>query len=170
MFGFVLGTVCLLGLAAIGGGRCHGGRWEHREARWGHHGHGPCGHHGRGLFRGGRFAHDGFGRAAGEVLKRKLGIDEDQEGIVDHALADLRASLKELGEELHDTRGVLGDAFRGESVDDAALASAFARQDEAIGRARREIVSALKQIHAVLDPDQRARAADLVGAGEPRWV
>jgi uncharacterized membrane protein len=104
------------------------------------------------------------------VFKRRLDIDDDQEGIVDHAATDLRAALKELVEELKDTRASIADAFRGDTVDDAALAVAFARHDDAVGKARRDVVSAFKQIHAVLDEEQRAKATDWLASGDGRWV
>lgn len=113
---------------------------------------------------------EGMGRAAGEILKRRLGIDEDQEGMVDHALGDIRASLKDLGGEFKATYAPITEAFRGETLDDAAISAAFTRQDDAIAKARREILSAFKQIHAVLRPDQRTRAADWASKNPPRWV
>lgn len=165
MFGFIFGTICLLALMRMMAwsawqrhhgmgyaGGCHGG-WRRGRGR------GPA-----------PFESEGFARAAGEVLKRRLNIDEDQEAVVDHALIDLRGSLKELMAELKNTKEPLFNAFRGETVDDAAIASAFARQDDALGKARREVVSALKQIHAVLRPDQRSRAADWASNAKPGWV
>ena len=149
MFGFVVGTLSLIGLVGLIGSHrhrhhayAHGcGRGHH--ARWGHgRGHGP-GYGGRD--RAGW--HEGVGRAAGEVFKRRLRIDEDQEPIVDLALRDARAALTELGTTLRDSRTELADALRGDAVDDASLAAAFSRQDQAVAEARRQVVSAAKQIH-----------------------
>ncbi len=183
MFGFLFGTMCLFGFAGLmkasfrhhahgayaygPGGGCHGGR----HGRWG----GPGGGRGR---RGGGFAFDedgprgdGFAKAFGEILKRRLRIDEDQEGLVDHALIDLRAAVKELATVMKDSRKNLAEAFRGEKVDDASLAASFGQHDEAITRARRDVVSALKQVHAVLTPEQRAQAADWLAQGDAQgWV
>ena len=135
MFEFMFGAACLVGLAAVvrGGrrGGCHGGRG--RRHGW----------HADGARRGRRA---GFARAAGEVFKRRLDVDPDQEDIVDHALADLRDSLEALGATLHDSRAALSQAFAGE-----------------------EVVSALKQIHAVLDPEQRALAASWLADAQPGW-
>lgn len=180
MLGIAFGTLCLLGLIGMAKGAHHrhhahahgcggGARWGHGrwEGRW--DGEGREGRRGGGRRRD-AWTNEGFGRAAGEILKRRLRVDDDQEPLVDHALADLRAAVKELGEELNGTRDGLADAFRGEKVDDAAIAAAFARHDDAIGRARREVVSALKQIHAVLDDEQRAKAADWLASGDARWV
>ncbi|MEQ1502098.1 MAG: Spy/CpxP family protein refolding chaperone [Myxococcota bacterium] len=169
MFGFVFGTVCLIGLMGVvrGHHRHHHDGWHHQRGwRAGRHGGFRRGH------REGRGRADGsmFGRAAAEVIKRRLHVDEDQEGIVDHGLADVRAAVEEFGSVVAETRTELAGAFRGEAVDEATLAAVFARQDDELARARRDVVSALKQIHAVLDPEQRAEAADWFGAAEPRWV
>lgn len=160
MFGFIVGTLCLIGLVRVvsGGHRSH---WGHRGG-CGHH------HHGRGGRKGrGRIGPNGFWRAGAEVLKRRLDLDEDQGDIVDHALRDLRDSTKEFKEVLKDSRDDVADAFRGDKVDDATLAAVFARQDEELASTRRGVVSALKQIHSVLDDEQRQKAADWLGSGEP---
>lgn len=175
MFGFLLGTFCLMGLFAVGS------RWFYHHHHWHHrHGHGAdwgsrygrhSGSHGRrGEWGGPRFMGEGFGRAAAEVIKRRLRVDEDQEDIVDHAMKDVRSAVQAYVEMLKGSRAEVGAAFRGEAVDEAALAGIFARHDEALGRARREVLSAFKQIHAVLTPEQRSVAADWVGSTETRWV
>ncbi len=176
MIGFVFGTVCLLALVGVVRRVvCH-------HHGYGHHGHHGCGHGGGGGRWGGRWGGhwgrrgrpgrmgEGFARAAGEVLKRRLRIDEEQEPLVDNALADVRKTLKELSDELKDGRAAVAGAFAGEAVDDAALAATFARQDDALARARREVVSAMKQVHGVLDEDQRKRAADWLASGDGKWA
>lgn len=171
MSGFLFGTVCLIGLLAV-----------IRRAAWArHHGYafaygGGCGgrHGGHGRYgrRGGpaSFASEGFTRAAGEVFKRRLRIDEEQEGIIDHALIDLRSAVKAFADALKESRAGFAGAFRGETVDDAALAATFTRHDDALAHARRDVVSALKQVHAVLTPEQRAMAADWLAAHDGKWV
>lgn len=167
MFGFVFGTLCLFGFIKL----ARGGR-HHRRGRCGH------GYHGGRGFRGGRGFYDGreggprgegFARAFGEIIKRKLRIDEEQEGLVDHALKDLRASLAELAKVAHDSRAAFANAFREETVDEGALAGVFSQHDEALARARRDVVSALKQIHAVLTPEQRVEAAEWLASGDAPW-
>lgn len=194
MLGFVIGTVCMfgfLGMAMAGARR----RWAYAHG-YGPDGYDGCGrggpwrgHHGwhghwHGGFDGeegprrgrGRWARmgdgprgEGVARALGEVIKRRLRIDEDQEDIVDHALSDLRTALGELSTAMKDTRGPLAAAFKDDKVDEAALATAFSTHDEAIARARRDVVSALKQIHAVLTPEQRAKATEWL-ASDATWV
>lgn len=177
MFGFLFGTMCLFGFAGLMKASFH----HHRHGAYAYGPGGGChgGHHGRGGGRERRgFAFDeegprgdAFARAFGEILKRKLRIDEDQEGLVDHALIDLRAAFKDLATVLKDSRKNVADAFRGEKVDEAGLAASFGQHDEAITRARRDVVSALKQVHAVLTPEQRAKAADWLTQGDAQgWV
>lgn len=173
MCGFLIGlaTVFVVGGLArwVMWGRRHGCGGGYGGGHGCGGGRGWRGRHGRGGERS-FVGSEPFARAAGEVFKRRLDIDEDQEIIVDHALTDLRKALNELGAELKDSRAALGEAFRGEKIDDGALAAAFARHDDALGRARREVLSTLKQVHAVLRPEQRAKAADWIAAGDPRWV
>lgn len=160
MFGFIFGSLCLLGLFGMA-----------RHVAW-HHGHGGSGHGcgGRHGWRRHRRMHgEAFGRAAAEVIKRRLRVDEDQEIVIDHAMKDARAVLEELGAELKDSRKGLADAFRGDPVDDGALAAAFSRHDDAVARARRQVASAMKQVHAVLDADQRKLAADWLEKGGGGW-
>lgn len=166
MFGFFFGTLCLMGLAGMAR-RAMWGRYAYAHGG-GCHGGFRGGWHGR---RGRPERREGFSRAAGEIFKRRLRIDDEQEGIVDHALADLRKAVEELGRELDDSRAALAEAFRGEQVDDAALSAVFARHDDAVARARREVVSTAKQVHAVLDKDQRKQAADWIASGKKEtWL
>ena len=173
MLGFMFGTMCFFGvMGLIGGPRCHsrrgcghgedgpqGFRGPHRRGR--RHGRG-----GKGGRRGGR----GFGRAAGEMFKRKLDLDEDQSDLVDHALTDLRHAMRDLRHGMKEGRSEVARAFEEDEVDDATLAALFAHQDEEIQRFRREAVSALKQIHAVLDPDQRELATEWLSRGPGKWA
>ncbi len=168
VFGFWLGTMSLLGLCAVAaggrrrawahGGGCHGGGhrgWHHHEWR-SRHGHGEAGPEQRERRRAGMSA------AVTEIVKRRLRVDEEQEPYVDHAAKDVRETWKTFHGELHAARAELAGAFRGETVDDAAVDAIFQRLDAAFKTARREAVSAAKQVHSVLEPEQRAAAADLL--------
>jgi Spy/CpxP family protein refolding chaperone len=154
--GFVLGVLFVFGMMML-----------FRDARfrsgWGgwHH---PHHRHHRGAWR-----HGGW-RMAGAVAKRRLNLDEDQEGIVDHAFMDLRTAVSSFADAMRETRADLAQAFRGDRIDDEALDAIVARQDEVIASTRRDVVSALRQIHAVLDPEQREAAATWLGARRLRYV
>ncbi len=176
--GFLLGMlVLLLGALMVirakrrfhyyyGGGHGCGRGCGHR----GFGGHGPgCGH--RGGHQGGRpLDPEAVGKAAAEVFKRKVGVSPEQEDIVDHALADARAALKEAGKVMGTSRETWAEALKGEQIDEAALHASLDQQEEALRTLRRELLSAMKQIHAVLDPEQRARAAAFLGRTAPGWM
>ncbi|MEZ4234804.1 MAG: Spy/CpxP family protein refolding chaperone [Myxococcota bacterium] len=160
MFGFVIGTMCLFGLLGVIGGHHHHHHGHHR--RW--HGRGGWDRGGRGDWQ------ERMGAAQSEVIKRRLHIDEDQEPMVDLALSDARRAVLELRSALRETRSDLARAVTGETVDDAAVAAIFAAQDEALKDTRRQILSAVKQIHAVLDPEQREAAAQWLQRARAGWV
>jgi Spy/CpxP family protein refolding chaperone len=147
MIEFMFGTACAVGLVVVLRG---------------------AGRHRRPWRRAGR-TRAAVGRAATEVVKRRLDVDEEQEDIIDQALGDLRQALERFELALHESRAELASAFRGEAVDEAALEAVWTRHDDALKRARREGASALKQVHAVLDPDQRAQAADWLANARPAW-
>lgn len=190
MFGFFVGALSVLGILTLARGLRYAfwaGRYGHRQGACARYPGGFARHrggHGRGRgdeggddedgprrqrHPGERFASDaGFARAMNEVVKRRLRIDDEQEDIVDHALGDLQRALAELRTLHTSSRPDLAAAFRGEQVDEAALASLQARQDEGLKQARKEVTSAMKQIHAVLRPDQRERAADWLAGVETR--
>jgi Spy/CpxP family protein refolding chaperone len=158
--GFVLGVLFVLGMLFLFKvARLRGG-WARSHDHHRHHHH----HHRRSAWR------DGGMRAAGAIAKRRLNLDEDQEGIVDHAFTDLRSAVSSFADTMRESRADLAEAFRGDRVDDEAIEALFARQDENIARARRDAVSALRQIHAVLDPEQRETAVTWLGARELRYV
>ena len=160
MFGFVFGTMCAVALVATAG--FHG----RARRRYGH-GRGRCGSYGRyddgdrGPGRRRRQRRRGARAAVfAEMLKRRLDVDEDQALVVDHAVRDVKDAVKELGEAMADARQEVAETLRAEVVDDAALDAVFQRGDEAVARARRHVVSAVKQVHAVLDEEQRDQVAD----------
>ena len=161
MFGFIFGTLCLMGLFALKAtayrGRRHWGRRSYRgTVGTGHH---RSARRGRGV----------WASAGAEMLKRRLDLDEDQGDLADHAFADAQRSVKEFMQSLRDSRGELAAAVRQEALDDARLEVVFDRLDDELRRTRREVVSAVKQVHATLDDAQRERAAEWIG-GDARWV
>jgi len=129
--------------------------WRRRAcARSGARGCGgaSCGRRGRGWGR--------RSRLAAQMFKRRLGVRADQQALIDPAFVDAQASLQSLREAIAATKAPIADVLRADTVDESALAAIFAVHDEALARARRELVSAVKQVHAVLDGDQRKKAAD----------
>lgn len=164
MIGFLIGTVCLVGLVKV---------MRHRFA-YGHGGHGGCGHgyaggwggwgggwgghrfHGRGG-RGG----SGRGRWFLRQMFERLETTPGQEKVIAAAVEELRESLKKLrpaSKGLED----LASALRAESFDEAAAAKFNVEAEEMFSSAKGAMVDALRKVHEVLDPRQRALLADML--------
>ena len=171
--GIVFGTLCLLGLVfLLAGGRRHR-RWH------GHHHHHR--HHGRCGGRRRWERHDderywdepergSTGDRFVRMARRGLDLREEQTEYVDQALRDARKSVDRFAADLRETRDDLAAAVTGELVDDARLAAVFESHDDAIRQVRKDVVEAVKKVHAALDPEQRTRLAKLFDPAAGRWV
>jgi Spy/CpxP family protein refolding chaperone len=148
MFGFLVGTACLIGLFAVAR---HGRRryWSRR----GHHGaYGNGGHY---------FFH--------RVLDR-LDTTPGQEKVIRSALHDLKQEASSLRAEVKSTRGELAAALRAPELDKAALDHVFAKHDELIEKLRASLVHAADQVHGTLDEQQRRKLADMIESGPWGYV
>lgn len=88
---------------------------------------------------------------------------------------EIRAAVEDLQRTAYETRGGFGDvrsemarAISGEAFDDAAAGEASARADAMAARMKEALTTALKRVHAVLDPRQRERLAEILAKG-PRF-
>lgn len=140
MFGFFVGTACLIGLWVV--------------ARGGHgHGHGWRGRHGF----GGRY-----------VLRRvleRLDTTPGQEKVIRSALDELREEARDLRGEARATRGDLATALRADELDRDAIDRVFAKHDELLERLRASLLRSVEQVHGTLDDRQRRELADMLEAG-----
>ncbi len=138
------------GHLAFAGGRCRGGGF----GGWGRGGH-----------RG------GIGRSFWlRMLFGRLDTTPGQEREIRAAIEDLRDRAKDAKSGMLETRESLGKSVAGESFDDAAFEAVSARVDATTEKMKDALSSALKRIHAILDPKQRERLADLVSKGAfGRW-
>lgn len=161
MIGFVIGTICLIGLAKVVRhhryGHCHGGGGR------------GCGRRGFGRGRGRwRGRGGGWGRFAGgggpgvEYVVSALGLSEDQERQVRDELRAFRKRVEPMRAELSRSRRDLGSAMRGDSFDETVAGEMFARHDDLLRDARGELVGLLATVHAVLDDDQRRILASIL--------
>ncbi len=158
-FGFLIGTLCLIGLIrAIFGRRYYGG--YHRFGGYGY-GHGPyplggCGH-------GGGWG----GRRHGFLypILARLDATPSQEKAIITALDELKDTAKELRGTVRDTRSDVARTVRGETFDETALDAAEKRVDDATLRLRRAAGSALGKIHGVLDDRQRKVLSEMIEYG-----
>lgn len=189
MLGFLFGTACLLGLVRVLRGRgcggfrgrmhggCGGGYGGYGGGCSGHGGHGGYGgHEGHGRGWGGPgggwgdggprgWGRAGFLRMAFERLRTTPG----QERAIGEAMETLFGALREARGKLGGFRDVAG-AFRADSFDEGAAARAGIDAEESFKAAREAVLDALRKVHEVLDPKQRAMLADLLesrGRGFP---
>lgn len=144
----VLGFIAARKARRCARGECHGG-WHH------HHHHGWRGHHGRygrrRVFLHGALAHIDATPAQERAIVGELDKLHDR-------LDAARVTLKE-------GRGDLAGAIRGDTLDDAALGAVLARVDGATAEVRTAALEALRNIHALLDDNQRGQLADLLDRG-----
>lgn len=141
MFGFLVGTACLIGLTVMlvkGPGR----RWH-------------------GGFRRGR-------HVIGAILDR-LETTPGQEKAIRAAVDEFSETAWRARRDFRASREELARAVRGEALDSSALHEAFLRHDGSIGELRNAFVSALGKVHETLDERQRKTLADLIESGHLAW-
>lgn len=145
MFGFIIGTLCLIGLVRV----VARGRWGGRYGGYYRHG-----------YRG------GYGRrgALNAVLAR-LDTAPGQEKVIAAAVDDFIGHARETGREVRDTRKAVADALRADHLDEGRLNEVFGRHDAALDRIRRAGVESARKVHEALDERQRKILGELVENG-----
>lgn len=147
MFGFIIGTVCLIGLVKV----------LRRGRGW--HGHGYYGRGwGPGMAGGGR-------RWWLRGIFQRLDTTPGQEKAIVAALDELRDSRQVVHGEMQQTRGDLARAVAGGLVDDATLEETFARHDRLLAQLRVSFVETVKKITETLDERQRKEVARVLEGG-----
>ncbi|MEO8183247.1 MAG: periplasmic heavy metal sensor [Deltaproteobacteria bacterium] len=147
MFGFVFGTLCLVGFVSV-----------LRRRGWRRYGGCAGGHFGGGHFR----------RRGGWAMYRAfeaLDTSPGQEKAIRGALSELRRELSELRPELDAARSHVAQTLASERFDAAELEASFERQLSSFGRIGPLLSRTLGQIHEALDPDQRRRLARFIEQG-----
>jgi Spy/CpxP family protein refolding chaperone len=104
------------------------------------------------------------------MLFARLDTTPGQEREIRAAIEDLRDRAMDAKSGMLETHENLGKAIGGETFDDAAFEAVSARVDATSEKMKDAFASALKRIHAVLDPKQRERLAEIVSKGSfGRW-
>lgn len=161
MIGFLIGTVCLIGLVKV-----------LRAGRWHRHGYGGgCGHHGgygggwgghHGGWRGGRGGFRGYGRQAFlRGLFERLETTPGQEKVILQAAEELQAAFQKL-RPASKGLGDLAAALRAESFDEGSAAKFGVEAEETFNSAKSAVLDALRKVHEVLDARQRGLLADFL--------
>jgi Spy/CpxP family protein refolding chaperone len=121
---------------------------------------GGCGMRARG-WRG-----HGFGPWRHLHFLRELDLDRAQRQEVEAVMYKVRRAAADARFAGRGALGTLLETVADESFDRARVEELAARQGDAIGQVKAEIVDGLARIHAVLRPEQRAKLRTLLG-GEP---
>lgn len=129
---------------------------------------GACG--GRGWHRHGwgRGGFGGFGPGGSfwlRALFARLDTTPGQEREIRSAIEDFQTTAREARGGLKETRDDLARAIAGDIFDEVALGEASTRADSVTTSVKEAFAAALKRIHAVLDPKQRERLAELLTKG-----
>ena len=145
MFGFVIGTICLVLLIGVL-------RRRHGYGGW----HGRC----HGSHRGG-FAP----RAFLWRLLRRIDATPAQEKVFRDEASTLSETVHGLRGELRDSGRDLAAALREENLDRMKLESIYRKQDELLASLRQRLSDSLARVHSTLDERQRNELADLLERG-----
>ncbi|MEO6419948.1 MAG: periplasmic heavy metal sensor [Polyangiaceae bacterium] len=171
MIGFLIGTVCLIGLLKVVrhgrgyGGGCHSGGYGRHGRHGGHEG-------GRGWGRGGWGERGGFGpRMFLRSIFERLDTTPGQEKVIIAAMEELKDTARAIKSEAREARTDFAKAMRGESFDEVALGGATAKVEGAVDAMRKAGISAFAKVHEALDDRQRQQLADLMehGRGFGPW-
>jgi Spy/CpxP family protein refolding chaperone len=142
--------------------------WRHAR-----HAFPVCGGHG--VWRGRGHAdegaeEEGFGGGFGvrrplRFLAHKLDLDDRQVTELARILDELKTERAQAEVDRRRTLTAFADALGGEAFDDAKATEGGTLRVQSAERVRDAVLKALRQIHALLGPEQRSRLAYLIRTG-----
>lgn len=138
MFGFIIGTLSLIGLIKV--------------ARWGRYGR-----------RG--FGYGGPRRWMMRRLFEHLDTTPGQEKVIAAALEDAERKGWDAREQFFRARSQYAKAVRGEHFDNEAVSAAFDAQQASFEELKKSFREGMQKVHEALNPEQRARLGDLLEFG-----
>ena len=157
MFGFLIGTLSLIGLVKV---VRHGRGWGH--GGFGGRGGGPRQWMRRRLFQ-------------------RLDTTPGQEKVILEAAETLETNGRAVREAFFNGRADFAKAMTGEHFDTASVNEAFEKQQGAVDELKKAVLENLQKIHEALTPEQRKVAGELLqygpramhgggcGGGRGRW-
>jgi Spy/CpxP family protein refolding chaperone len=113
----------------------------------------------------------GFGSGAFGVrrplrfLAYKLGLNEAQVAELAKILDDVKTERAQAAVDHRRTLSAFADAVSGDAFDHGKADSGAKLRLESADRVRGAVLAALERLHAILDPEQRARLAYLIRTG-----
>ncbi len=126
----------------------------------------PWAEHGEGGFEGGPGGGGGFGvRRPLRFLAHRLGLDDSQIATLARILDQLKTERAQAEVDRRRSVASFADALSGDAFDEAKASDGGALRVKSAERLRDAVLEALRQIHAVLNADQRARLAYLIRTG-----
>jgi len=137
MFGFLIGTLSLIGLIKV--------------ARWGRYGH-------RGYGGGPR-------RWMMRRLFQELDTTPGQEKVIAQATENAERVMWQAREQFFRSRSAYANAMRGETFDSAAVNESFEAQQASVDEVKKAVREGMQSIHEALTPEQRKRLGDLIEFG-----
>lgn len=137
MFGFLIGTLSLIGLIKV----VRNGRG------WGSHGRG------------------GPRRWMLRRLFERLDTTPGQEKVILEAMDKVEQNGRAAKEAFFGGRVDIGRAMRGEHFDTAAVNEAFEKQQATVDAFKKAVLEQMQKIHEALTPEQRQAAGDLIENG-----
>ena len=140
MFGFIVGTLSLIGLIKV--------------ARWGRYGH-----HGRGA---------GPRRWMMRRLFEHLDTTPGQEKVIASASENAERVMWQARDQFFRARSSYAKSVRSETFDSAAINEAFDAQQASVDEVKKALREGLQSVHEALSPEQRNRLGDLIEFGPSR--
>jgi Spy/CpxP family protein refolding chaperone len=108
----------------------------------------------------------GFGvRRPLRFLAQRLNLDERQVAELARILDELKTERAQAEVDRRRTLSAFADALSGEAFDTAKADEAGTLRTQSAERVRQAVLKALRQIHALLNADQRLRLAYLIRTG-----
>ena len=152
---------CGEGQAAWAGAGCGPGGGPGGPWRFG----GPGHHHGGGGDDG-DFGGGAFGvRRPLRFLAFKLELSEEQVSELARVLDDLKTERAQAAVDNRRTTAAFADAIAGDTFDAEKVGAAASVRVKSAERLKDAVATALGRIHAILDPQQRAKLAYLIRTG-----
>ncbi|HEY6931266.1 MAG TPA: Spy/CpxP family protein refolding chaperone [Thermoanaerobaculia bacterium] len=134
------------------------GSWQ-RESRWGYEASEE--ESGASAFGGGSF---GVRRPL-RFLAHKLELDENQVAELARILDELKTERAQAAVDHRRTVAAFAEAFSGDPFDDSKASEGAKLRLQSAERLRDAVLTALRRIHKILQPEQRARFAYLIRTG-----
>lgn len=146
--------------------------WRRRMMHFAGYEGGGCGHRGRG-WGGPPWARRGWSRGPGNsfwlrAVFAKLDTTPGQEREIRSAIEDFQREAHGAKDGLRGARTKLAEAIGPDELDESKLVEARATAEDVTGKVKDAFAASLRRIHAILDPKQRERLAELLAKG-PRF-